>query len=289
MLASRIQSPRKPVVGCFTDAEFSAMTPAERNAATQAWLDRAQKLEPGTTQNRDWRETCGQGPSFDLLSSLSGNDSEDFDPREAEPEPDTRRRAGDGEMAEASEVGATDDVAEDAAGIDTCIEAGQGHDQGLGYAAANPFHTHTKKTRGGLARGLGRNAWNTILAFTAPDDPDRDVLVASAQLGAGESKKIGEMVGLSPRRIRQIQDQKLKAALENFTSADLRAHRDDPITTEIVARRALSRAGRRPRRPALVLVPKMATQPKPPRPYKPRRPRLRFVDPAQIDMFDMAA
>ncbi len=282
MLASRIQSPRKPVVGRFTDAEFSAMTPAERNAATQAWLDRAQKLEPGTTQNRDWRETCGQGPSYDLLSNRSENNADDFDPRDNDIEPaeaeNTTLRTGEGEEGEeASEVVAStvDDAQITIDVVDT----------GLGFATANPFCTDTRVARGGPARNRDRNAWNAILSLAPSNLPYRDVLVLSAQWGRGESKRIGEVVGLSGRRVRQIQDWLLRWALKNLTAADLRAHRDDPITQEQVARRVPSRAGRKPRRPRLVLVPKMAGPSRTPRPYKPRRPRGRWVDPAQADMF----
>lgn len=292
MLAARTTHKRVAPSPSFTDAEFAAMSPAARNAATQAWIDRAQKLEPGTTQNRDFRETCGQGPSFDLLSNLSGNDGDDFDPRDPEPEPDMRRRAGEDEVPDFG-VGATTTDTTDAADAQIEIDTDS---TGLGFAVANPFCTDTRVARGGPARSLGKNAWNAILALTPLDDPDRDVVAASAQCGAGESARIGMMVGLSPRRVRQIQDRKLKSALENFTSADLRAHRDDPIATEIVARRQPSRAGRKPkgtvtvRAPrVLVLAPKMAGPAKLKRPYRPRRPRPRFADPAQIDMFQQAA
>ena len=287
MLTSRIQRAHKPAASPdFSDAEFAAMGPVARNLAAQAWLDKAQGLKPGATRNRDFREICGQGPSFDLLSSLSGNDGDDFDPRDPEPEPDTRRRAGEGEAA-VEIVAAHVDEADAQIVLDT-------DSTGLGFAVANPFCTDTRVARGGPARSLGKNAWNAILALTPLDDPDRDVLVASAQCGASESIRIGMMVGLSPRRVRQIQDQKLKTALENFTSADLRAHRDDPITCEAVARRRTSRAGRKPKGAAiqaprvLVLVEWVAT-PRPPRPWKPRRPRARWVDPAQLDMFQRAA
>ena len=284
MLATRIQSPRKPVASHkFTDAEFAAMSFAARNAATQAWLDHAQGLKPETTKNRDFRETCGQGPSYDLLSNRSENNSEDFDPRDHDPDPDVRRRAGEGEdMTGGGEV--SEETGDEFIAIDT-------PSGGLGFATANPFCTDTRVARGGPARNRDRNAWNAILALYPLNGRDRDVLVASAQCGAGASKQIGILVGLSGRRVRTLQDKLLKWALRNLTSADLRSHRDDPTTTEIVTRRLPSRAGRKPKAAALtiprvlVLVPHEAGPAKPRRDYKPRKPRGRFVDPAQVDMF----
>ena len=286
MLTSVQQRPHKPAASvAFSDAEFAALDPSAKNAATQVWLDTAQGLKLGTTKNRDWRETIGQGPSFELFSSVAGNDADpdDFDPRDTDPEPDTHRRVGEGEGEE------TSDVCDTAAADETDGQITIDTDPvgGLGFATANPFNTHTPRARGGLARSLDKNAWNAILALTPIDDPNRLVIVASAQCGAGESKQIGMMVGLGGRRVRGVQDQSLKNAFENFTAADLRAHRDDPITTEIVTRRPPSRAGRKPKATAaiprvLVLVPKVAG---PKRPYNPR-PRLRYVDPGQLDFFD---
>lgn len=287
MLTSRIQRPHKlPASDSdFTDKEFAAMTPAARNLATQAWLDRTQGLKPGATQNRDFRETCGQGPSFDLLSSNSRTDADDFDPRDHDPEPDTRRRAGEGEDTEEGELSEeTDEL--------IAIDTPSGD---LWFAVANPFCTDTKRSRGGPARLLDKNAWNAILALYPLDGPDRDVLVASAQCGALASKQIGMMVGLSEKRVRGIQDQKLQSALKNLTAADLRAHRDDPITTEAVVRRPPSRAGRKragapPRAPRfLVLAPHTPAPLRPRRPYRPRVRRPRWVEPGQLDCFEEAA
>ena len=279
MLTSRIQRPHKPPasVSDFTDAEFAAMTPAARNLATQAWLDRTQGLKPGATQNRDFRETCWQGPSFDLLSN-SRTDADDFDPRDHDPEP-VHRRAGEGEDTEEGEVSEeTDEL--------VAIDTPSGD---LWFAVANPFCTDTKRAQGGPARLLDKNAWNAILALYPLDGPDRDVLVASAQCGAFASKQIGMMVGLSERRVRGIQDQKLQSALKNLTAADLRAHRDDPITTEAVVRRTSSRAGRKargapPRPPRrLTLAPQTPAPSCPRRPYRPSVRRPRFVDPRQMN------
>ena len=161
--------------------------------------------------------------------------------------------------------------------------------------SSNAFRSGTRR-RGGPARTLDRDHWNAIAAAYPIDGPDRDVLILSAQYGPGESQKIGAIVGLSSRRVRQIQDQILAWARTYLTPAQIAAHMDDAITQEQVARRRPSRAGRRPkgtvtvRAPrVLVLAPKMAGPAKLKRPYRPRRPRPRFADPAQIDMFQQAA
>lgn len=143
--------------------------------------------------------------------------------------------------------------------------------------------------RGGPARAIDRDTWNAIRALVPDDFPDLDVLILSAQWGRGESQKIGEIIGLSPRRVRQIQDRHLAWAKANLSPSEILEHLDDQITREAVARRSPSRAGRKPRRPRLVLVPHEAGPVRARRPYKPRRPRPRWVDPAQLDMFDMAA
>jgi hypothetical protein len=155
---------------------------------------------------------------------------------------------------------------------------------------SNAFRSGTRR-RGGEARSTDIDKWNAIAAFYPPDGPWRDVLILSAQHGPGESQKIGEILGLSGRRVRQIQDRLLAWARANLTRAEIDAHLDDPITREAVARRLPSRAGRKPKAFAgrvprvLVLVPKVAVPVRAPRPYKPRRPRTRFVDPGQVDMF----
>lgn len=148
---------------------------------------------------------------------------------------------------------------------------------------SNAFRSGTRR-RGGAARDLDRDHWNAIAVFYR--GPHRDVLILSAQHGPGESARIGEILGISSRRVRQIQDQILAWARSHLDPAQIRAHLDDPITQEVVARRVPSRAGRKPRRPRLVLVPKVAPGPaRKPRPWRPRRPRAKFVDPAQIDLF----
>lgn len=156
----------------------------------------------------------------------------------------------------------------------------------------NAFSRSGTRRRGGAARGIDIDEWNAILSLAPRGLQDRDVLILSAQHGPGESSKIGEILGLSGRRVRQIQDRLLAWARANLTRAEIDDHLDDPITCEAVARRAPSRAGRKPKAVAdrvpraLVLVERVATPPRTPRPYKqPRAPRRRFVDPNQTDMF----
>lgn len=115
----------------------------------------------------------------------------------------------------------------------------------LGIVAASPFHDTV--ARGNPARALDRNEWNAILSLYPLDGPDRDVLILSAQIERKNAKKIGKQVGLCERRVRQIQDRIAAWAGAHLGPSDLLAHRDDPITTEPVVRRAPSRAGRKPK------------------------------------------
>ena len=145
-------------------------------------------------------------------------------------------------------------------------------------------------TCGGAVRALGCDEWNAILACYPADAPDRDILVVSAQYGAGESEQIGVRVGLSGRRVRQIQDRLLAWARTHLTPDQILAHLDDPITAEAVVRRRPSRAGRKPKAAvATCIAPRFLTlvsrppsaAPKPP--CVPRRRRPRYIDPRQVD------
>ncbi len=139
---------------------------------------------------------------------------------------------------------------------------------------------------GGPARALDCDEWNAIHVLAPSDLPDHDVLTLSAKYGRGESVKIGKEVGLSGRRVRQIQDWQSEWADTHLTRADRDAHLDDPLPTEEVKRRPLSRAGRKPKRlatPILMLAPRVPLPPKAPRRVASRRPRRRFVDPRQCD------
>ena len=150
------------------------------------------------------------------------------------------------------------------------------------------------------ARLLDRDAWNAILGASPRDIKDRDVLVASAQHGAGEGAAIAAMVGISVRQVRNCQDWLLAWAREHLDEAAIAAHLDDPISEERVARRPPSRAGRKPRRAALPATVGVVVdlwghhQSQPQRRGRgpdrgPRRPRTRPVCEGQLSFFDMAA
>ena len=148
------------------------------------------------------------------------------------------------------------------------------------------------------ARDLDCDQWNAILALYPQNGRDRDVLRSSARHGAEESEKIGNEVGLSGRRIRQIQDWHWDWAKANTTIEERAAHLDDPLPTAIVTKRLPSPAGRKrkmspgnaPTTPILMLVPRVPLPPKAPRRATSRGLRRRFVDPSQLDFgWGMAA
>lgn len=156
--------------------------------------------------------------------------------------------------------------------------------------SGSAFRSDSDRRRpGGPARGVDSNLWNAIAILAPRDTPDHDVLTLSARYGIGESKKIGKKLGITPRRVRQIQDRLWPWARKTFTMAEIMAHLDDPITTKAVVPRAPSRRGRKARPRFLVLAPHTPAPPHPPRPYKPRARRPRWVDPLQTDMFQEAA
>ena len=139
------------------------------------------------------------------------------------------------------------------------------------------------------ARLLDRDAWNAILGAAPTDLKHRDVLVASAQHGAGATAAIAAVVGITIRHTRNCQNWLLAWAREHLEESDIAARLDDPITTEAVVRRPLSRAGRKrkgapPRPPRfLVLAPHTPAPSCPRRPYRPRVRRPRFVDFRQMN------
>lgn len=141
------------------------------------------------------------------------------------------------------------------------------------------------------ARDLDCDQWNAIRALYPHNGRDWDVLVSSARHGAGESEKIGNEVGRSARRVRQIQDWQWDWAKANTTIEERAAHLDDPLPIEEVTKRPLSHAGRKPKMspgnapatPILMLVPRVPPSPQTPRRATSRRPRGRFVDPRQYD------
>ena len=141
------------------------------------------------------------------------------------------------------------------------------------------------------ARDLDCDQWNAILALYPHNGRDRDVLVSSARHGVGESEKIGNEVGLSGRRVRQIQDWHWDRAQANTTIEERAAHLDDPLPTAIVTKRPPSRAGRKRKTspgndlatPISMLAPRVPPPPKAPRRATSRRPRRRPEDPRQTD------
>ena len=142
------------------------------------------------------------------------------------------------------------------------------------------------------ARDLDCDQWNAILALYPLDGRDRDVLVSSARHGAGESEKIGNEVGLSGRRIRQIQDWHWDWAKANTTLEERAAHLDDPLPTARVTKRPPSRAGRKRKTSPgndlatriLILVPYVPAPHKARHPVTIRRaPRTVVEDPRQLD------
>ncbi len=143
----------------------------------------------------------------------------------------------------------------------------------------------------GTARDLDCNQWNAILALYPQNGRDRDVLSSSARYGAGESEKIGNEVGRSARRVRQIQDWHWDWAKANTTIEDLAAHLDDPLPTVTVTQRPPSRAGRKRKTSSgndlaahtLMLAPRVPPPPKASCRVTICRPRRRFVDPRQCD------
>lgn len=164
----------------------------------------------------------------------------------------------------------------------------------LGIVAASPWRDTAAP--GNPARALDRDEWNAILSLYPSGLPDRDVLILSSQIEAKNAKKIGEQVGLSGRRVRQIQDRIAAWTRAHLDPAAIVAHLDDPLPTEKVKRRPPSRAGRKPKGGApkkmprfLVLVPREVEPPKPQRTYKPRKPRTWAATPGQLDMWEVAA
>ncbi len=107
------------------------------------------------------------------------------------------------------------------------------------------FSILAKRRRGGAARRATIDEWNAILALYPKDGRHRDVLTLSAKHGFGEVDKIAKVVGRTERRVRQIQDWLWAWATKNLDPAVIVARLDDPITTEAVARRPPSKAGRK--------------------------------------------
>ena len=157
-----------------------------------------------------------------------------------------------------------------------------------------PFRANQTKVASlaGAARDLDCDQWNAILALYPKNGRDRDVLVSSARHDAGESEKIGNEVGLSGRRIRQIQDWLWDWAQANTTIEERAAHLNDPLPIAIVTKRPPSRAGRKRKTSPgndlatriLILVPYVPAPHKARHPVTIRRaPRTVVEDPRQLD------
>lgn len=95
------------------------------------------------------------------------------------------------------------------------------------------------------ARLLGMDEWNAILSLAPHDLKDRDVLIASARHSRGETAEIAAEIGICQKQVRNLQDKILDWARAHLDRDEIRAHLDDPITTESVVKRQKSKAGRK--------------------------------------------
>lgn len=143
------------------------------------------------------------------------------------------------------------------------------------------------------ARLLGMDEWNAILSLAPHDLKDRDVLIASARHGRGETAAIAKEIGVCQKQIRNIQNKILAWARAHLKPDEIAGHLDDFITTERVTRRAPSRAGRKHTATIYDLFGDPITHCKCKRrqPRKPavRRQRVRQACPDQLDLFAEAA
>ena len=230
------------------------LSPAALDAAAEAFLAEADGKKRSTIRNRSWRNVIQQGPSWDALA-WRGRDHETLE--------------------------------------DTGID--------LGIVAGGVFRTaDDRPAPGNFARSLDRNGWNAIRVLAPVDLPDRDVLEASASQigGRGQARAIGKAIGLSDRMVRKIQDRHAAWAAENLDPAALVAALDADLPPDdmVVPRRVPSRRGRKPRgaqQPRsprfLVLTPHTPAPSRPRRAYRPRVRRPRWVEPGQLDCFEVAA
>ena len=142
----------------------------------------------------------------------------------------------------------------------------------------------------------GKNEWNAVRALAPASLKNLDVLNGLAQ--GFTTAEIAKRIGRTRRQVRNIVGD-LWEYVRTLDVTDIRAHLDDPTTTEIVTRRPPSRAGRKPKgwvAPVTLdllgdridpdhLPPRMRAV----RRLGPRRPRVRPVCPGQLSFFDIAA
>jgi hypothetical protein len=143
----------------------------------------------------------------------------------------------------------------------------------------------------------GKNEWNAVRVLAPVSLKNRDILNGLAQgLSVAD---IAKRIGRTRRQVRNIVGD-LWEYVRTLDVTDIRAHLDDPTTTEIVTRRPPSRAGRKPKgwvAPVTLdllgdridpdhLPPRMRAV----RRLGPRRPRVRPVCDGQMAFdFDWAA
>lgn len=147
----------------------------------------------------------------------------------------------------------------------------------------------------------GKNEWNAVLALSAPDMKNRDVLN-----GLARGMSVADIAAAIGRTKKQAQNniRWLWKEVRGLDVADIVRHLDDPDTTEPVTRRPPSRAGRKPKgwvapiTTAIIISfdlfgdPIQPCKPRKPRKAGARRPRVRRVrlaNPLQMSLFDMAA
>ena len=163
------------------------------------------------------------------------------------------------------------------------------------------------KSKAEMSRADEAREFQRIRQFYPRDGVDYKVLCFLCDPSLSK-KQIGDKLGRDPRAIRYA----AKRIREQFASGRFRTRRGAGATGVDMNDRQevggwlakplpVAKCGRKKRgasqtAPKKVRVPKrlrlaplVAVVATAPRPYKPRRPRARFVDPGQVDMFDMAA
>ena len=229
-----------------------------------------------------------------------------------------------GEDEDADEAGYETDV-DEPADIDTLINRREslahadrwGHRPALGFEGGAPLGVSTAdicergqdrtKSKPEMSRADEAREFQRIRQFYPADGYDYKVLCYLCDPSLSK-KQIADKLGRDPRAIRYA----AKRIREQFASGQFHTRRgvgaagvdmNDraevgawlakplPVAKSGRKKRGVKAAPKKIRIPARLrlapLVAVVATNA--PRPYKPRRPRARWVDPGQVDMFDMAA